>query len=77
MSTNYWVSINKYNNSVGYIITCYLAAAWHDGIDITTDRGLRRVVEMAGLDWADFDLDGRRFRVRVGSTLNDRAPVKE
>ena len=34
----------------------YLDAAFADGIDISSKRGLRRVVERAGLDWAE----GRR-----------------
>ena len=32
-------------------VTAYLQAAWVDGLDITTERGLRRVVANAGLDW--------------------------
>jgi 2-hydroxychromene-2-carboxylate isomerase len=32
-------------------VTAYLQAAWVDGIDITTDAGLRLVVDNAGLDW--------------------------
>lgn len=32
-------------------VTAYLQAAWFDGIDITTDAGLRQVVDNAGLDW--------------------------
>jgi len=31
-------------------ISSYLAAAWADGIDITTDAGLSRVIERAGLN---------------------------
>lgn len=29
----------------------YLRAAWAEGMDITTDAGLRQVVERAGMDW--------------------------
>jgi len=32
-------------------VTAYLDAAWTRGLDITTQTGLRRVVESAGLDW--------------------------
>ena len=32
-------------------VTSYLQAAWFDGVDITGDRGLRVVVEQAGMDW--------------------------
>lgn len=32
-------------------IQSYLDAAFAEGIDITSDKGLRRVVERAGLDW--------------------------
>ena len=33
-------------------LQAYLEAAWMDGVDITSDAGLREVVERAGLDWA-------------------------
>lgn len=33
-------------------VTSYLARAWADGIDVTTDGGLRTVAERAGIDWA-------------------------
>jgi len=32
-------------------VTAYLAAAWADGIDITTEAGLQRVASNAGIDW--------------------------
>ena len=32
-------------------ITAYLNAAWFDGVDITTEKGLRQVVVNAGLEW--------------------------
>ncbi len=32
-------------------ITAYLQAAWFDGIDITSNRGLKQVVQNAGIDW--------------------------
>jgi 2-hydroxychromene-2-carboxylate isomerase len=32
-------------------VTAYLDAAWTRGVDITTQTGLRRVVESAGLNW--------------------------
>jgi len=32
-------------------MTAYLDAAWTRGVDITTQTGLRRVVESVGLDW--------------------------
>jgi len=32
-------------------VTAYLTAAWADGIDISTESGLRRVVESAGMEW--------------------------
>ena len=32
-------------------ITEYLSAAWAEGVDITTDAGLRQVAESAGLAW--------------------------
>jgi 2-hydroxychromene-2-carboxylate isomerase len=34
-------------------VTAYLDAAWFDGIDITAENGLRRVVADAGLDWGE------------------------
>ena len=34
-------------------VTAYLSAAWHEGVDITTERGLRRVIGNAGLAWDD------------------------
>ncbi len=33
-------------------VTAYLAAAWADGVDITTDKGLQTVAENAGIGWA-------------------------
>ncbi len=32
-------------------VTAYLQAAWFDGIDITSIRGLKHVVASAGIDW--------------------------
>ncbi len=32
-------------------VTAYLSAAWFDGIDITTERGLQQVIANADLDW--------------------------
>ncbi|MCP5178913.1 MAG: DsbA family protein [Pseudomonadales bacterium] len=32
-------------------VTAYLRAAWTDGVDITTDKGLQTVASNAGLDW--------------------------
>ena len=32
-------------------VTAYLNAAWFDGIDIAKEKGLRVVIENAGLDW--------------------------
>ena len=32
-------------------VTAYLDAAWFDGVDITTTRGLKQVAANAGLDW--------------------------
>jgi 2-hydroxychromene-2-carboxylate isomerase len=32
-------------------VTAYLSAAWAEGIDITTEAGLRRVTADAGIDW--------------------------
>ena len=32
-------------------VTAYLQAAWVDGVDITTEQGLRKVAHMAGLEW--------------------------
>ena len=32
-------------------VTAYLAAAWAEGVDISTERGLRQVATNAGLDW--------------------------
>jgi len=32
-------------------VTAYLNAAWHEGTDITTEIGLRQVVENAGMEW--------------------------
>ena len=34
-------------------VTEYLSAAWAKGVDITTDLGLRQVVEAAGLSWSE------------------------
>ena len=32
-------------------VTSYLAASWAEGVDITTETGLRQVVANAGIDW--------------------------
>ena len=32
-------------------VTAYLNAAWFDGVDITTEKGLKKVIANAGLDW--------------------------
>jgi len=40
-------------------IGSYLAAAWADGIDITSDRGLAHVAAAAGLDWPQLQRDAR------------------
>ncbi|MDP6829054.1 MAG: DsbA family protein [Pseudomonadales bacterium] len=40
--------------ALGYgmdFVTAYLNAAWFDGIDITTNQGLKQVVRNTGLDW--------------------------
>ncbi len=34
-------------------VSAYLDAAWFSGIDITTERGLRRVAQQAGINWAE------------------------
>ncbi|NJN50853.1 MAG: hypothetical protein HC809_02780 [Gammaproteobacteria bacterium] len=34
-------------------VGAYLAAAWANGIDITTDRGLQKVAAAAGIDWGE------------------------
>lgn len=34
-------------------VTAYLTAAWFEGIDITTEPGLKQVAENAGLDWQE------------------------
>jgi len=35
------------------LIASFLRAAWAEGVDTSTDAGLRSVVERAGLEWAD------------------------
>jgi 2-hydroxychromene-2-carboxylate isomerase len=32
-------------------VTAYLSAAWFDGVDITTEKGLRQVAANAGFEW--------------------------
>ena len=32
-------------------VTAYLAAAWYEGVDITTEKGLRLVASNAGIEW--------------------------
>ena len=32
-------------------ITAYLQAAWQDGVDISSNRGLQQVADRAGIDW--------------------------
>ncbi|RLQ22636.1 2-hydroxychromene-2-carboxylate isomerase [Seongchinamella sediminis] len=43
------------------LLSCFLRAAFVDGVNTNTRRGLRRVVEAAGLDW-------RQAEPRIGST---------
>ena len=40
-------------------VTAYLSAAWAQGIDISTEAGLRRVAANAGLDWDDLQAASR------------------
>lgn len=34
-------------------VTAYLAAAWHEGVDITNDKGLQVVADKAQLNWVE------------------------
>jgi len=40
-------------------VTAYLSAAWTEGVDITTDAGLRRVATNAGIDWHELQQAAR------------------
>jgi 2-hydroxychromene-2-carboxylate isomerase len=40
-------------------VTAYLSAAWHEGIDITSEIGLRQVVANAGIDWDALQQSGQ------------------
>ena len=40
-------------------VTAYLAAAWAEGIDISTEAGLRQVAANAGLDWDELQAASR------------------
>ena len=40
-------------------VTAYLAAAWAEAIDISTEAGLRQVAANAGLDWSDLQAASR------------------
>lgn len=40
-------------------VTAYLSAAWAQGIDISTEAGLRQVAANAGLDWDDLQAASR------------------
>ena len=43
-------------NAIGLgmeFVTAYLTAAWFEGIDITTEQGLKQVADNAGLDWQE------------------------
>lgn len=54
-------------------ITAYLTGAWFDGIDITTTRGLRKVVSNAGLDWQALQqaTQETNWEVTLDNNLND------
>jgi 2-hydroxychromene-2-carboxylate isomerase len=40
----------KLNKGLEFV-TAYLSAAWAEGVDITTESGLRQVASAAGIDW--------------------------
>ncbi len=40
----------KLNKGLEFV-TAYLSAAWAEGVDITTESGLRQVASTAGIDW--------------------------
>jgi 2-hydroxychromene-2-carboxylate isomerase len=46
------------------LLSCFLRLAWSEGVDTSRDGGLRRVVEAAGLSWADAQgpLDSEAWR---------------
>ncbi|HEY5681803.1 MAG TPA: DsbA family protein [Pseudomonadales bacterium] len=41
-------------------VTAYLNAAWFEGVDITTQKGLRAVATNAGMDWAALEQASRQ-----------------
>ena len=59
-------------------VTAYLAAAWHDGIDITTERGLRRVIENAGLHWGELQaaIQGTDWEPILARNLDEMLALK-
>ncbi|MBD3646064.1 MAG: DsbA family protein [Pseudomonadales bacterium] len=54
-------------------VSRYLRAAWAEGVDITTDAGLRRVIEDCGLDWrkAERHLDSAAWEAVLEENVTD------
>ncbi len=53
-------------------VTAYLSAAWAEGIDISTEAGLRQVAANAGLDWRELQAASRDedFSALLDDNLN-------
>ena len=51
----------------------YLKAAWAEGVDITTDNGLREVVERAGASWesASKEFNNQDWQPLLEGNVND------
>ena len=54
-------------------VTQYLQAAWHDGLDITTDPGLRAVVEAAGGSWQEAEkrLGSKEYKALLKANVEE------
>lgn len=54
-------------------VTAYLRAAWADGVDITTEHGLRTVAARAEVDWQTLTdaASGVAWETELGENLND------
>ena len=53
-------------------VSAYLDAAWFEGVDITTEKGLRTVTTKAGIDWESLEPASRQenWEAKLEENLN-------
>ena len=58
-------------------VTAYLEAAWFDGVDVTRESGLKRVVKNAGLDWLQLNKTAGDYQWQAQLQSNLDAMLEE